>query len=390
MDNFWPLMKDIITQEDKQKMADFCLNSNRFTNGKKVKEFENEWSKWIGSKYSLMVSSGSTANYLLLSAIKDLYNLKNGDKVLVPTMTWVTNISPVFQLGFTPIFCDVNSSNFSFDEAYLKKIKTDHPDIKLIWVTHLFGLASNIKKVKELWPKALIAEDVCESHGVESDNKKLGLEGEGGTFSFYYGHHMTTVEGGIISTNSKNLYELMRAKRSHGMARETSPETFKKYQSQFPDIDPQFMFVTDGYNFRSMEINAVLGLSQLSNLTKWVNIRKDNFNKFLNIIKDIDYLDSNFTKEGNSSFCLPFVCDSPKNSQKLKSYLQNQGIETRPLCSGNLLRQPFLKEKNYPLPSNFPNSEKLHECGFYIGNNHMILDEDFDKLKVLLNNFNNE
>jgi CDP-6-deoxy-D-xylo-4-hexulose-3-dehydrase len=139
-----------------------------------------------------------------------------------------------------------------------------------------------------------------------------------------------------------------------------------------------------------MEINAVLGLSQLSNLTKWVNIRKDNFNKFLNIIKDIDYLDSNFTKEGNSSFCLPFVCDSPKNSQKLKSYLQNQGIETRPLCSGNLLRQPFLKEKNYPLPSNFPNSEKLHECGFYIGNNHMILDEDFDKLKVLLNNFNNE
>ena len=244
MDKFWPLMKDIITQEDKNKMIDFIQSTNRFTNGEKVREFEAEWSKWIGSKYSLMVSSGSTANYLLLSAIKELYKLKDGDKVLVPTMTWVTNISPVFQLGLEPIFCDVNSQNFSFDSDYLKKLKNEHPDIKLIWITHLFGLASNVEEVKNLWPDALIAEDVCESHGVESNNKKLGLEGEGGTFSFYFGHHMTTVEGGTVSTNNKELYELMRAKRSHGLARETSPETYANYLAEYPDIDPQFMFIT--------------------------------------------------------------------------------------------------------------------------------------------------
>tara|TARA_B100000085_G_C18560631_1_gene519406 strand:+ start:1793 stop:2965 length:1173 start_codon:yes stop_codon:yes gene_type:complete len=390
MNNFWPLMKDIITQEDKQKMANFCLESNRFTNGQKVREFEAEWSKWINSKYSLMVSSGSTANYLLLSAIKELYKLKDGDKVLVPTMTWVTNISPVFQLGLKPIFCDVNSQNFSFDSDYLQKLKNEHPDIKLIWVTHLFGLASNIEEVKNLWPEALIAEDVCESHGVESNNKRLGLEGEGGTFSFYFGHHMTTVEGGVVSTNNKELYELMRAKRSHGLARETSPETYANYLLKYPDIDPQFMFITDGYNFRSMEINAVLGLSQLPNLTNWVNIRKDNFKRFLNITNNLNYLDNNFDEEGNSSFCLPFVCKNKETKKKLKKYLSDAGVETRPLCSGNLLRQPFLKDKNYPDADNFPNSEFLHECGFYIGNNHMITDEEFEQLENLLNNFKDE
>ena len=390
MDKFWPLMKDIITQEDKNKMIDFIQSTNRFTNGQKVKEFEAEWSKWIGSKYSLMVSSGSTANYLLLSAIKELYKLKDGDKVLVPTMTWVTNISPVFQLGLEPIFCDVNSQNFSFDSDYLKKLKNEHPDIKLIWITHLFGLASNVEEVKNLWPDALIAEDVCESHGVESNNKKLGLEGEGGTFSFYFGHHMTTVEGGTVSTNNKELYELMRAKRSHGLARETSPETYANYLAEYPDIDPQFMFITDGYNFRSAEINAVLGLSQLSNLTKWVNIRKENFRRFLEITQDLDYLDNNFYEKGNSSFCLPLICKNKETKTRLKNYLSKKGVETRPLCSGNLLRQPFLQNKNYPLASEFKNSEFLHECGFYIGNNHMITNEEFNQLEKLLKTFNNE
>tara|TARA_R110000744_G_scaffold77417_2_gene152814 strand:- start:809 stop:1981 length:1173 start_codon:yes stop_codon:yes gene_type:complete len=390
MNSFWPLMKDIITQDDKQKMADFCLTSNRFTNGLKVREFEREWSKWVGSEYSLMVSSGSTANYLLLSAIKELYNLKEGDKVLVPTMTWVTNISPVFQLGLQPIFCDVNGYNFSFDSEYLKQLKKDHPDIKLIWITHLFGLASNVDEVKELWPDALIAEDVCESHGVESKGRRLGVEGEGGTFSFYFGHHMTTVEGGVVSTNNKKLYELMRAKRSHGLARETSPDTFENFKTEYPDVDPQFMFITDGYNFRSMEVNAVLGLSQLPNLTEWVNIRKDNFKRFLSITKELDYLSNDFYEEGNSSFCLPFVCKTPKLKKALKKYLQENGAETRPLCSGNLLRQPFLQKKNYPHPSKYPNSEKLHECGFYIGNNHMITDDEFNQLEYLLNNFENE
>ena len=387
---FWPLMKDIISQEDKQKMADFCLTASKFTNGQKVREFEQKWSEWLGSKYSLMTSSGSTANYLLLSSIKELYGLKNGDKVLVPTMTWVTNISPVFQLGLQPIFCDVNSNDFSFDKNCLAEISEQHPDIKLIWITHLFGFAADCKELHSLWPEAKIAEDVCESHGVKCGDRRLGIEGEGGTFSFYFGHHMTTVEGGIVSTNSKELYELMRAKRSHGLARETSQDTYNDFINKYPDIDPQFMFITDGYNFRSMEINAVLGLSQIVNLDDWILERQKNLDRFLHIIEKFDFLQSEFKISGNSSFCLPFVCKNSAIKNKLKEYLSSSGIETRPLCSGNLLRQPFLQKMGYPHPSLFLNSEFLHECGFYIGNNHMITDDEFKKLEMLLEVFAKE
>ena len=144
----WPLMKNNITFGDRFNLAKFVLTSDRFTNGKMVRKFEDEWSKWLGAKYSLYVSSGSTANYLLLSAVKELYGLKDGDKVLVPSCTWVTNIGPVIQLGFTPIFCDININNFSFCEEDLEYISKEHPDIKLIFVTHLIGFSANNERYK--------------------------------------------------------------------------------------------------------------------------------------------------------------------------------------------------------------------------------------------------
>jgi len=387
MDKFWPLMKDIITEDDKNKMIEFIKSTNRFTNGIKCREFEETWSKWLGCKHSLFTSSGSTANYLLLSAMKEFYGLKNGDKVLVPTITWVTNIGPIIQLGLTPIFCDINFHDFSFDKNNLEKIKEEHPDIKMIWITHLFGLAANINYYKSIFPNALIAEDVCESHGVEINGKKAGVEGEGGTFSFYFGHHMTTVEGGIISTNNTELYELMRAKRSHGLSREMSLESQKKIKEKYPDVHPQFLFITDGYNFRSMEINAVLGLSQLKQLDNSIIERKINFLRFIKLLEKYpSYFQTNFKVEGNSSFILPFICTSQKLKKELEEYLFENGMETRPLCSGNLLRQPFLQYLNLK-PENFPNSDEMHFKGFYIGNNHLITEDDWIKFEELFNKF---
>ena len=191
----WPLMKETITLIDKIKMVKFILSTKKFTNGAKVKEFENNWNTWLGSKYSLFVSSGSTANLLLLSAIKELYKLNDGDKVLVPACTWVTNVSPVFQVGLQPIFADINLKNFSFDLEECKKLKDKHPDIKVIFVTHLLGLPAEINKLKSIFPEALILEDVCESHGVESQpGVKYGADSLGATFSYYFGHHMTSIE----------------------------------------------------------------------------------------------------------------------------------------------------------------------------------------------------
>ena len=378
---YWPLMKDCITDEDKKAMSDFVLNAGRFTNGPRVKQFEEEWSEWLGVKRSLYVSSGSTANFLLLAAIKEHYNLKDGDKVIVPAMTWVTNVGPVIQLGLQPIFCDVDKRTFSFDKNYLKQLKIVHPDIKAVFVSHLFGVPAEIEEYKEILPEAVFIEDVCESHGAKCKTGLAGTLSEGLTFSFYFGHHITTVEGGMVSTNNEDLYQLMRAKRSHGMARECDPEVFDSFKKQYPDVHPMFMFVTDGYNFRNSEIYAVLGSEQLKRLTDQNIKREENYKRFREIIsKYPDVIKSDLISEGTSSFCLQFICESQEKKEILERELGNRGIETRPLCSGNLLRQPFLREK-YGVPDHFPHAEYLHKRGFFIGNNHLITDEDFERFE---------
>lgn len=385
----WPLMKDCITEEDKEAMINFIKTAGRFTNGPKVKEFEKAWSEWLGVKHSVFVSSGSTANLLLVAAIKEKYNLQDGDKVIVPAITWVTNISPVMQLGLQPIFCDVDSQTFSFNENHLKKLAEEHSDVKAVFISHLFGIPADVDLYKSIFPEAAFIEDVCESHGAEYKGQKCGTLTEGSTFSFYFGHHMTTVEGGFVCTNDDELYNIMLMKRSHGMAREALPEKYSEYKETYPDIHPMFMFITDGYNLRSMELNAVLGLSQLKNLTANNEIRKQNFSRFLNLVASReDLFINNYIEEGNSSFCFPFICKDAKTKTNLEQYLSDNKVETRPLCSGNLLRQPFLRQNpTVPFPENFLVAEMLHEHGFFIGNNHMITESDWQQLENLIANY---
>jgi CDP-6-deoxy-D-xylo-4-hexulose-3-dehydrase len=382
---YWPLMKDCVTSADKEAMINFITSTSRFTNGPQVREFEKKWSEWLGCKYSLFVSSGSTANLLLVSAIKEKYNLQAGDKVLVPAMTWVTNISPVTQLGLQPIFCDVDRNNFGFDLDHLKILANKHPDIKAVFVTHLFGIPADMDSYREILPNAIFMEDVCESHGATYKGQKTGTLSVGSTFSFYFGHHMTTIEGGFVCTNDNELYNLMKMKRSHGMAREAQEDKFEEYKQMYPDVHPQFLFVTDGYNFRSMELNAVLGLSQLPRLDGYVSRRQEIYDRFLTILHGYDLFHIP-SQEGNSSFCLPFICHKKEVKEKLEPFLNARGIETRPLCSGNLLRQPFLKDYTLEIET-AANVDFLHENGFFIGNNHLVTDEELDNLEEMLIEF---
>ena len=378
-------MKDCITQEDKKSLVDFINTSNRYTNGPKVKEFENEWSDWLGVKYSLYVSSGSTANTLLVSSVKELYGLKDGDKVLVPACTWVTNICPIIQAGLEPIFCDINLKNYSFDEDELKYVAAQHPDIKAVFITHLIGLSSDVEKVKENFPNALILEDVCESHGVEGPNGKRGRDCVGSTFSFYFGHHITTIEGGMVSTNNSDLYQLMRMKRSHGMAREASPELFKKYSAENPDVDPAFLFMTEGYNLRNHEICAVLGLSQIKKLDKNIRIRKNNYEYWWNRIQSASnkyYLPE--YQEGNSSFSFPLIPQGIAVTQTLKATCKREGIEYRPIISGNLLRHPAFNKYKLCTERENPNVCLLHRNGLYVGNSQFVNEEKIDRLIELM------
>lgn len=390
MSNYrWPLMGETITWADRFKMAKFCLTAKKFTYGEKVKEFETKWSEWISHEtfsrpYSLYVSNGSTANFLLVAAVIEKYGFQKGDKVLLPACTWMTNVAPIIQLGLTPVFCDVNMQNYSFDLDEAKRIARIHKNIKLIFVSHLLGFPGKNEKLKEIFPKALIIDDVCESHGCLDDKHvRIGCNSLGATFSFYFGHHMSTIEGGMVTTNNVELYDLMRMKRSHGLARESL--VFSKYKAESPEIDPQFIFQTDGYNFRNHEICAVLGLSQLQRLDSMINQRRENYTNYVNIINDNPNLFySHEYDPGNSSFCFPFICKSKEINQRMKEKFTTYGIEYRPVVAGNLLSQPFLKNYKMETKRKIPNAEIIHTQGVYVGNNHFVTKYDMDLLSEIV------
>ena len=369
----WRLMDCAITQSDKLKLIEFISSSDMYTCGKKVEEFENKWSEWLGCKHSLFVTSGSTANLLLLASVKEFYNIPNGSKVLVPACTWVTNVSPVFQNGLEPVFCDINLDNYSFDTDNLPD-----DDIKIVFITHLLGLNAPMEKLKNKYQDAIFIEDICESHGITDEYGKKRGYGTGSTFSFYYGHHMTTIEGGMISTDNAELYQLMKLKRSHGMALHLLSENYEKTVSKYPNIDPKFLFLTDGYNFRNTELNAVIGIEQLQRLDESIKIRKRNYDRFMvQLLKYETFFHVPRYDPYNSSFCLPFVCKTNELKTKLVNIFNKLEIEYRPIVGGNLLIHPFLtKWKN---STKTPNADLLNDNGVYIGNSQFVTLEMIDK-----------
>jgi CDP-6-deoxy-D-xylo-4-hexulose-3-dehydrase len=379
-------MKNSISLWDRFQLAKFVLTSDKFTQGENVERFEKEWSKWLGCKYSLFVTSGSTANFLLVSSIIEKYRLEKGDKVLVPSCTWVTNINPIIQLGLTPIFCDVNLENYSFDLDNLKIISELHPDIKMVFVTHLLGIPAEIEKYHKIFPNALFIDDVCESHGcLDKSGNKIGENSLGATFSFYFGHHMSTVEGGMISTDNWELYDLMKMKRSHGLAR--ASDQFEYYQNQNLEIEKSFLFVSDGYNFRNTEFGAVLGLSQLKRLDKFIDNRDKSYARFVEIMSSSKNRGNFYPivyNEGNSCFCFPFICRTKEIKSKLISLLDKYKIEYRPVVGGNLLRQPYLKKYSISGKTENLNVDIIHENGIYIGNNQFVSNKDMDLLETIL------
>ena len=361
-------MQNAITTSDKETLVNFIYASDKYTSGPKVKEFEDAWSKWLGCKYSLYVTSGSTANLLLMAAVKELYEIPNGSKVLVPACTWVTNVSPVFQLGLEPVFCDVDLERYSFDLDTLPE-----EDVRIVFITHLLGINSPVEALKKKYPNAVFLEDTCESHGVKAPNgMRRGSTGTGSTFSFYYGHHMTTIEGGIISTDNELLYELMKIKRSHGMARLLSPHLYEIAVNENPNIDPSFLFLTDGFNFRNTELNAVLGLEQLKRLDHNIEMRRKNFECFMKHLDPTRFYVP-YNDPGNSSFALPFICKNKEDMPKLKTIFKELGVEYRPVVSGNLLLHPFLKKWKDTVK--VPNANIINDNGVYIGNSQFVTED---------------
>ena len=377
----WPLINDNITKEDKEVLSHFILNSNRFTNGPKVKEFEEAWSKWAGVKHSVMINSGASANYLQIAITK---HLKGKGEVIVPAMSWVSDCSSVINLGMDLVLVDVNIDNFSMSIDSLKEAIT--PNTKAIMLVHGLGFNGINDEIIQIAEEndIMLLEDICESHGAEYKNQRVGSFGDISCYSFYFGHHMTTIEGGVICTNNEEIYQLARMFRSHGMTREASKSLQEKYSS--PELNPLFTFAVPGFNVRSTELNAVLGLEQLKRLDSHINTRRENFDLWLSNLNSTLYY-TNFKVEGNSNFALPLILKT-NNLDKVCPVLDKEKVEYRlgTIGGGNQARQPYVKNSAHRIVGNLKNSDYIHENSLYVGNHPELKAEQIINLCKKLNN----
>ena len=385
----FPLMKNNISREDLDLVIELLKRDDPIlTNGPKVKEFERAWSEWLGVKYSTFVSSGAASNFITLQILKQSY--PDGGEVIIPPLTWVSDVSSVIHHGFTPVFVDINPKTLSMStDAVLKAIT---PMTRAVFITHAQGFNGLTDKlIRELSSKnILLIEDVCESHGATHRGRKLGTFGNISNFSFFYAHHMSTIEGGMICTDDPKVYEWARMLRSHGMVRESSSETLKDdYAAKHPDLNPDFIFAAPAFNFRNTEIGATIGLSQLSRLDRNNEARTRNFIRLLDQL-DTSIFYTDFEREGSCNYAHQIVLKLDKSYlvEKLIKIMRSNDIEFRrgSAGGGNQLRQPYLRPF---LPENywekFPVTEHIHQFGFYIGNYPSMSICQIDRLAEILN-----
>lgn len=364
-------MQNNVTRSDLDVLIEYLRKDDpKLTHGPLVQRFEEEWSSWLGVKHSVMLNSGSSANDLTLMALREL---SGPGEIIVPPLTWVSDISAVLRSGFTPIFVDINPRSLAMDSEKILGAITSQT--RAVFLTHILGFNGLTDGLLEGLKKKNIPliEDVCESHGALHGKRKVGTFGWASNFSFYYAHHMTTIEGGMVSTNDSELFEVIRMLRSHGMLRESSSYELKqKYANNHPDLNTDFIFAYASHNMRPTELNGLLGLAQLPRLDENNLIRSRNLNLFLSLL-DPSMFQTEFEVEGNSNYALTLILRKPDMylRDKVELTLKEVGIEFRRGLSGggNQLRQPYLRRiPNIPAPETVPNADHVHHYGWYIGN----------------------
>jgi CDP-6-deoxy-D-xylo-4-hexulose-3-dehydrase len=367
----WPLMYNNITRTDLEKVIEYLSQDNpKLTHGPLVMQFEREWSEWLGVKHSVMVNSGSSANDLTMIALRETYG---PGEVIVPPLTWVSDISSVLRADLKPVFVDIDPHSLAMDSKRI--IEAITPNTRAVFLTHVLGYNGLTEELlKELKTRNIpLIEDVCESHGATHNNKKVGSFGWASNFSFYYAHHMTTIEGGMISTDDADLYDKLRMLRSHGMVRESlNSETKKNYIENYPDLNPDFIFAFPSHNMRSTELNALIGLEQLKRLDINNLARTKNLEQFLATL-DPNVFQTEFKVEGSSNYAFTLVLREPDFAlrDKVEDLLKEAGIEFRRGLSGggNQLRQPYLQSQSgLPSPESMKVTDHVHHYAWYVGN----------------------
>lgn len=371
----YPLLSDAFSAKDLQEGID-VIRSGYITMSKKTEEFEKIFAKKNNSNYAVMVNSGSSANLLAVAAACNPIRKKRlnpGDEVIIPSVCWSTSLWPLVQYNLKPVFVDIDVNNINLDIE--KVIKAINKKTKAIMCVHILGMCTKMDKIIDIAKKnnLIIFEDTCESLGSEYQNKKLGNFGDFGTYSFYYSHQITSGEGGMIVCKNKEDYNLLKCLRSHGWSRNTSFHNF--YVKKYPKIDNKFLFINQGYNLRPLDITAAIGLNQFKRLNEFIKKRKSNRLKIISSLKknkrwndQFDFFNPNhFNKP--SWFGLPILMNRIflKKRKKFLNYLNKNGIENRPILSGNFANQPSVKLFNLATKKNFFSADIIEKQGFFIG-----------------------
>ena len=372
------LVNDTINKEDIKSLCEWLLQDEipRLTKGDLTLKLESKWSEKIGTKYSVYVNSGSSAILLALAALLQSDKLKN-NKIIIPSLSWATDVSSPMLLGMEPIMCDCNLDDLSCDLNHLENLFIKHSPSSMILVSPL-GLVPNMKKVMSLCEKydVILFEDVCESMGSKYQGKYLGSFGFASFFSMYFGHHLSTIEGGFINTNDEDFYHLLLMMRSHGWDRDLPVEKQEELRLKYnvSEFDSLYNFYVPGFNLRSTDLQAFIGIRAIDKLDKYSTLRNNNFKRYNELINvnELNLLQN----EGDfvSNFALPIVS---KNKKKIVDRLTSEGVEVRPLIAGDMSKKPMWYERYGKV--SLPNCERINEFGFYIPN-HQDLSEDQIKL----------
>ena len=364
----------------------------KLTSGPNVKKFEDLWSEWLGVKYSVFINSGSSANLLCLALLKEKF--PNGGDVIVPPFTWSSDISSIIWMGFNPKFIDISLSTLGLNSDLVIQELKKNKNIRAIFMTHAQGINGlddkllNYVKANNIY----LIEDVCESHGVVLETgEKAGAVGDVSCFSFYYAHHMSTIEGGMVCTNDESTYESLRMLRSHGMVREMHNENHKqKWINDYQDLNEKFIFTKPAFNFRNNEIGALIGIEQLKRLDNMIKKRAENFEYFLDLLPDWCF--KGFNLKGQSNYAFNVILNEPNQQlmNKLEKKLEENGIEYRrgSAGGGNQMRQPYVRkiynftEKDFKEIS--PVTDHVHFYGMYLGNYPELTFKSIDEIAAII------
>lgn len=373
-------------KETKKTLCEFIKNSHKLSIGNECKKFENAFAKWQGRKYCVMVNSGSSANLAIIQALLNLGKLKKGDCIGFSAVTWSTNVMPLIQLGLKPIPIDVelNTLNISSNK-FIEKLNK-YP-VKMLFLTNLLGFCGDIDGIRKICDKRriILIEDNCESLGTVYKGRKLGNFGEASTFSFYVGHHLSTIEGGAVCTDDEELESMLQMVRAHGWDRNLTEQKQLKIRVEYnvnSTFYSRYTFYDLGYNLRTTEINGFIGNTQMKYIDEIINKRKNNFLKIAaSIYKNINkYFPIKYDHiDLVSNFAVPVICKSQKIRKELVEKCKNK-IEIRPIVGGDMALQPFFKKYVNNFTGENLNAKIIHEQGLYFGNNPELTEKEIKEI----------